>query len=362
VLRKCAREHSSQNQTCHGKSCPARQSLQVLYEFCIGAGTIVAARVRFRHSRAARSLLFRKRRRIPRRNAKEGVSAMSIASMGGYGQMGNAQWPFLSPLEQIQTTGASDDGASCADASSSSTASSATGSSSTSSSVSPLSSEILALLIQLQTMSGTDGAGTSSTAATSSTSTTASATTTSAAGTSAASSTTANPIASLFSSIDTSGGSAISQSDFESYIENLGGTQSEADTLFAQLGGSASSGLSLSQLEQDAAQYGPPMGPPPPQVSASQMADGLVSAMGGSNGSVTQSEFENFVTANGGTTSEADQDFASLTQGSTSLTANDLEQAIQNQQQQASNSSSTGISLLSWLDSLSAASSGTPTA
>jgi hypothetical protein len=101
-------------------------------------------------------------------------------------------------------------------------------------------------------------------------------------------------------------------------------------------------------------------------MSAGQMADSLVSAMGGSNGSVTQSEFQNFVTSNGGTTSEADTDFSELTASSSgTLTASDLQQAIENQQasQQTSASSSTSISpLLGWLDSLSATASGTPTA
>ena len=106
--------------------------------------------------------------------------------------------------------------------------------------------------------------------------------------------------------------------------------------------------------------YGPP--PPPPQMSAGQMADNLVSAMGGSDGSVTKSEFENFVTSNGGTTSEADTDFSKLDKsGSTTLSASDLQQAIESQQAQAS--TSTSISpLLGLLNSLSATASGTPTA
>jgi hypothetical protein len=116
-------------------------------------------------------------------------------------------------------------------------------------------------------------------------------------------------------------------------------------------------------------------------MSAGQMADGLVSAMGGSNGSVTKSEFENFVTSNGGTTSEADTDFSELASSSSAtLTAGDLEQAIENQQSSASSSTSNTSStasastatsgtasanispILAWLDSLSATASGTPTA
>jgi Ca2+-binding EF-hand superfamily protein len=293
---------------------------------------------------------------------------MSIASIGGFGGMvfGNALSPFLSQTENTQSAGSATDGSTCDDASSSdttSTTSDGQANNLSGSSKAAISSEILALLIQLQMQSA-------STTASSSNASTASATTGASATTSTSgtrSSTTANPIASLFSSIDTSGGSTISESDFESYIENLGGTQNEADSLFTQLGGTSSSGLSLSDLEQDAqssapmGQMGPPPGPPP-QMSASQAADSLVSAMGGTDGTVTQSEFENFVTSNGGTTSEADTDFSKLdTSGSTTLSASDLQQAIENQQAQTS--SSTSISpLLSWLDSLSATASGTPTA
>lgn len=278
---------------------------------------------------------------------------MSITGMGS--QMGAAQWSFLLPLENVQSAESSSGGTSCSGASSSQTSSS-TDSSTSGSSMNPLSSEILALLIQLQAQSGSAGASASSSNATTGV-TGVSATT---------SSTTANPISSFFSSLDTDGSGnssgTISQSQFESFIENLGGTQSEADTLFTQLTqNNNANGLSEQQLAQDAFGYGPP---PPPPPSAGQVANNLVNAMGGSNGQVTKSEFENFVTSNGGTTSEADQDFAALdTSGSSTLSAGDLEKAIENQQQQTTSStSSTSVSLLSWLDSLSATASGSPSA
>lgn len=284
---------------------------------------------------------------------------MSITSMGS--QMGTALWPFLSQTEATQSTGSATEGSTCADASSSGTASTTSDDQSNNlsgSSKGALSSEILALLLQLQSLSGGAAAQTSSSnAATTATS--------AISGTSAASSsTTANPIASLFSSMDANSDGTVSQAEFESYIENLGGTQNQADALYTQLDQGSSTGLTEQQLQQDASQgasmYGPP--PPPPQMSAGQMADSLVSAMGGSDGSVTKSEFENFVTSNGGTTSEADTDFSKLDKsGSTTLSASDLQQAIESQQAQAS--SSTSISpLLGWLNSLSATASGTPTA
>ena len=283
---------------------------------------------------------------------------MSITSMGG--QMGTALWPFLSQTEATQSTGSATDGGACADASSSDTASTTSDgqpNNLSGNSKAALSSEILALLLQLQSLSGSAQTSPSSNAATTATSAISS--------TSAAnSSTMANSIASLFSSMDANSDGTVSQTEFESYIQNLGGTQNEADALYSQLDQGSSTGLTEQQLQQDASQgasmYGPP--PPPPQMSAGQMADNLVSAMGGSNGSVTKSEFENFVTSNGGTTSEADTDFSKLDKsGSTTLSASDLQQAIESQQAQAS--SSTSISpLLGLLDSLSATASGTPTA
>jgi len=278
---------------------------------------------------------------------------MSISGISGFGGM-----LFLPALESTQATDATNGDGTCSNASSnnSGTSTNSTDATTTSGSAA-LSSEILALLIQLQSQSAN---GTTSSSSASSSGTTSAISV----ATSGTSSMTANPISSFFSSLDTDGNGSISESEFERFIENLGGTQSQADTLYSQLtqnssdSSSSTSGLTEQQLAQDAFGYGPP--PPPP--SASQMANSLVNAMGGSDGQVTKSEFENFVTSNGGTTSEADQDFAALeTSGSTTLSASDLQQAIQNQQSQAS--SSTTISpLLSWLDSLSATASGSPTA
>ena len=287
---------------------------------------------------------------------------MSIGGISGWGGMvfGSTMQSYFSPVENTQATDSTNGGGTCAGSSSGNGTSSGNSTDTTNGTGSAaLSSEILALLIQLQSQTGSTAATTSSSSATSGTSAV------SGVSSSTSSSTSANPIASLFSSMDTDGNGTVSQSEFESYIENLGGTSNEADALYSQLDQGSTSGLTEQQLAQDATQYGPPMGPPPPppQMSASRMADGLVNAMGGSDGRVTKSEFENFVTSNGGTTSEADADFSALdTSGSGTLTTSDLENAIQNQQTAQSSSSTTISPILTWLDSLSQTASGTPTA
>ena len=286
---------------------------------------------------------------------------MSIGGISGWGGMvfGSTMQSYFSPVENTQATDSTNGGGICGGSSSGNGTSSGNSTDTTGGTGSAaLSSEILALLIQLQSQTASTGTSSSS-SATSGTSAV------SGVSSSASSSTSANPIASLFSSMDTDGNGTVSQSEFESYIENLGGTSSEADALYSQLDQGSTSGLTEQQLAQDATQYGAPMAPPPPppQMSASQMADGLVNAMGGSDGSVTKSEFENFVTSNGGTTSEADADFSALdTSGSGTLTTSDLENAIQNQQTAQSSSSTTISPILTWLDSLSQTASGTPAA
>jgi Ca2+-binding EF-hand superfamily protein len=246
---------------------------------------------------------------------------MSIAGVGAYGanSLYASFFNQISSSASTQSTGISSASACAAPPAQSQSAQTTDGTQGTGKA--QLSSEILAMLIQLQSSGGMQSSTASSTDAT-----TASATS-SASGTAAttSASTSTNPIASLFSSIDTSGGSTISESDFESYLENLGATQSQADQLFSALGGTSSNGLSEQQLAQDAQN-----GAPPPPPSPDQMAGGLINAMGGSNGSVTETQFEKFVTANGGTTSEADQDFTALTGSSSgTLTASDLEKAMQ---------------------------------
>jgi hypothetical protein len=292
---------------------------------------------------------------------------MSIASVGGSGAitLGSLLSPFLPQLDGAQSTSSTSVSTACAASSVPSGTSSSTGSTNnlTGSGKGELSSEILALLIQMQQMVDGSQSETGSTGSSSTNGTVSSNGTTAAATTSTTHSTTmANPIASLFSAMGGTAGGTVSESDFESYIEKLGGTQSQADQLYSQLTRGSSAGLTEQQLAQDV--FGSAPQGPPPSPSPEQMADGLINAMGGSNGSVSKSEFENFVTSNGGTTSEADQDFAALdTSSSGSLTTSDLEQALEKTQSSNSQTaSSTTISpILAWLDALSATASGTPT-
>jgi Ca2+-binding EF-hand superfamily protein len=58
------------------------------------------------------------------------------------------------------------------------------------------------------------------------------------------------------------------------------------------------------------------------------------------NGNTTESEFEDFFTADGGTTSEADKDFAALdTSGTASLNSSDFTSALENLETNSDNSS-----------------------
>jgi Ca2+-binding EF-hand superfamily protein len=57
----------------------------------------------------------------------------------------------------------------------------------------------------------------------------------------AATSNSSNPIGQVFASIDTNGDGSISQSELETAIENAGGTASEADGVYAALGGTSTS-------------------------------------------------------------------------------------------------------------------------
>lgn len=178
-------------------------------------------------------------------------------------------------------------------------------------------------------------------------------------------------VQSLFTAMDSDGDGTVSQTELEGYIEQQGGTQSEADSLYTALdsSGSSNNGISESTLAGDVPQGPPPGGPPPGGMggpppggmhggSASDVASTLLKSMDSSgDGSVSQSEFESFVTSNGGTTAQADQDFTALDgSGSGSLGVSDFESAIEKQQNgNDSTSSSDGSaapSLLAFLDKL----------
>lgn len=238
---------------------------------------------------------------------------MSIGSLGS--AMGLGQ-DLMSMLSRINSTGATSAASAPADefgGCSSSSASTATDANTTGtgSAKAQLSGEILALLVKLQQQTGNGSAATSSTSIS-----------TVSASTSIA---TANdPLSQLMSAMDTDGDGEISQSEMESYVQtNLGGTASQADSLFSALNNGSTGNLTQTQLQSDLQNAGPPGGPggarghhhhqrgAPP--SADQVGNDLVTAMDSDgSGGVSQSEFESFVTGLGGTTDQADADFSAF--------------------------------------------------
>jgi len=220
-----------------------------------------------------------------------------------------------------------------------------------------LSSDILGLLMMMQNDPSASAAGASAAGA--------SAAGTSAAGTptTSTSSIGSNPLSSLVSAIDTNGDGTISQSELESYITAKGGTQDEADALYANLNQNGSGNLTQTQLASDLQNAGSGAGPGAAHhghhhhhqtPSADTVGSQLVQAMD-TNGdsSVDQSEFESFVTALGGTTSQADSDFSALdTQGSGSLTANQFSSAITALEQNAQAANGGTSPVLTLLDDL----------
>jgi Ca2+-binding EF-hand superfamily protein len=187
-----------------------------------------------------------------------------------------------------------------------------------------LSAQIMGLLMMMQ---NDPTASTTSTASTASTSQN-------------ASNTSQDPLSELVSSIDTNGDGTISQSEMEAYIESKGGTQAQADTLYSSLGKNSEGNLTQAQLSTDLQQAGASSASRPHghhhhhhsggSSSANDVASQLMQAMDtNGDGTVSQSEFENFVTGLGGTTSEADTDFSALTtQNSGGVTANQFSNAI----------------------------------
>lgn len=142
-----------------------------------------------------------------------------------------------------------------------------------------------------------------------------------------------DPVSQAFAAIDADGSGSISQDEMETYVQGIGGTEEQADTLFASLGGGEESGISQDAFAQAAEAGRPPRGPhgPPPSggahggggaeqvfdaldtnqdgtVSADELAvmfanntngsngsDVFSSADGNGDGSVTKDEFSSFL-------------------------------------------------------------------
>lgn len=242
---------------------------------------------------------------------------MSIGSLGG-AQQNPMLLSLLSRLSPTQSATATTTNSITPDTSVPASATGTSDTSLTGSTKAQLSGQILGLLTMMQA-SASSPAGNQPSA-------------------SASTSTSQDPLANLISSIDSDGDGSVSQSELESYIENLGGTQDQADSLFSSLNTSGSANLTKDQLSSDlqSAQAARPHGhhhhhQGGGQVpSADKVGSQLVQAMDSSgDNSVDQSEFENFVTSIGGTANEADSDFAALGGNSGSpITADQFASAI----------------------------------
>jgi len=270
---------------------------------------------------------------------------MSIAAIGsGPSQMLASLLSKLSSASS--TTAAASSTAAATD--SSSTAAVIPGSSNnttTGSATAQLSAQVLGVLLMMQAdSSGASGAASS--------------------GSTSSGSTDASPLSNLVSAIDTDGDGTISESELETYIESKGGTQAQADALYAGLNQNGSGNLTQAQMQSDlqnagAAHHGHHHhhhnggG-----MSANQVGSQLVQAMdSNSDGSVDQSEFESFVTALGGTTSQADADFSSLAgQTGSGITASQFGSAVSAFEQSAMGAASPVLNLL---DDIAKTASGT---
>ncbi len=182
-----------------------------------------------------------------------------------------------------------------------------------------------------------------------------------------------NRLSNLISAIDTDGDGSVSQSEMESYIEGKGGTQAQADSLFSALNQGNTGNLTQTQLASDLQNAPGPNGMhghhhhhhgDQQQASAGGVASQLMQAMdSNSDGSISQSEMENFVTSIGGTASEADKDFSTLaTQGSSGITTDQLTSAISAFQSSSTTPTEAKNAILTMLDNLGTATNGTASA
>ena len=151
-----------------------------------------------------------------------------------------------------------------------------------------------------------------------------------------------DPVQSLFAAMDTDGDGTVSQTEMEAYIQNKGGTQTEADNLFSSLTQNGTTSLTESQLASQAqplsfggegvsGHHGHHHHHHHQTSSSTDGADALMQALDtNGNGTVDQSELQSFVTANGGTAGEANSIFASLdTANAGSIGSADFANAIE---------------------------------
>lgn len=188
------------------------------------------------------------------------------------------------------------------------------------------------------------------------------------------SSASSDPVQQLFSAMDSDDDGEVSQSEMESYIEKQGGTQGQADSLFSALTQSNSAGTSgvsesqmasaVSQAQQTRQAHGGHHHHHHKSGDANDQADNVSSSLlqaldSNDDGSVSEDEFSNFITANGGTAADASSDFAALnTTNSNALTSADFAKAY-NAYQTQQNAQSPNSMVVSMLNQLASASGGT---
>ena len=191
---------------------------------------------------------------------------MSISGVGGYGAPDPSQL-LARMLSRLSSTNSTQSGSSASDTSSSgsiSASNSVTSSALTGTGQSGLSDQIMALLVQLQQQTGTDGTQAGAPPPPPSN----------------------DSIQQLFSAMDTDGDGKVSQQEMETYITSKGGTQDEADALFSSLtqgasGQDASASISEQQLQSDVSQAQQTMphhhhhhhGGPPPGTDSNSSPD-----------------------------------------------------------------------------------------
>jgi Ca2+-binding EF-hand superfamily protein len=240
---------------------------------------------------------------------------MSVGAIGG----GLSQYlqSLLKQLSSIESTSATSDPSQTQASSSSYAACTNDPSSASGTTTSPtqtLSDEILSLLTQLQQANATQGASGTATTSTSISATSAT-----------------DPLSQLMSAMDADGDGTISQTEMEGYIQNQGGTKSEADALFSGLNQGNIGNLTQATLSNDLQQAAPGGHHHHHHMpSADQVGNDLLTAMDSNgDGAVNQSEFSAFITQIGGTSANATADFAALDPNNTgSVTAAQFTTAI----------------------------------
>jgi hypothetical protein len=159
----------------------------------------------------------------------------------------------------------------------------------------------------------------------------------------------------------------------EGYIEKQGGTQAQADSLFSaltQTNSTGTTGISESQMASAVSQaqqirqaHGSHRHHHHESGGANDQADNVANTLlqaldSNDDGSVSEDEFSNFITANGGTAADASSDFAALnTSGSNALTSADFAKAY-NAYQTQQTAQSPGAMVVSLLNQFANASNG----